>query len=92
MKIGKIYLYLYGQLRHECICKSSRKGEYIIHISRMHTIFKTFIRIPKKYHPIIIKEMEEYGLLRKINQSNYEVVPISKIYCPLTDSLGNPLW
>jgi hypothetical protein len=92
MKVGKIYLYIYGQLRKECECNFANKGDYIIRISKIHTILKWFVRLPKKYHYIIIKEMEDYGLIKKISQVHFMVIPISKIYRPLTDSLGNPLW
>ena len=85
MKCSIIHLYLYGMLKREV------GGGNIIHISKIHPIIKWSIRIPRKYQREIIKEMIDYGLLKKIGRDNYEIITV-KIKTPPCDSLGEPLW
>jgi hypothetical protein len=86
MKPPLPYRYVY------CMLKKELKGSNIIHISKIYPIVRWWIRLPRKYNLEIIKEMEEYGLLRKINRDEYEILPISKSQIHLTNYLGDPLW
>ena len=65
-------------------------GGNIIHISKIHPIIKWVIRLPRKYQVEIIRELVNFGLLKKKDRDNYEI--ITQRVKPLYDSLGNPLW
>ena len=84
MKSSIIHLYLYGRIKREV------NGATTIHISRIHPIIKWVIRLPKKYHTDIVKELIDCGLLKKLDRDNYMIVDINR--APLCDSLGDPLW
>jgi len=67
-----------------------RKGGNIIRIREIMPIVKWCVRMPQKYRRDIIKEMCDYGLLKKLSRDNYELLRIrNKV---MTDSLGHPLW
>jgi len=81
-KCSLIHIYIYGMLK--------RKGGNIIRIREIMPIVKWCVRMPQKYRRDIIKEMCDYGLLKKLSRDNYELLRIrNKV---MTDSLGHPLW
>ena len=79
-----IHIYIYGMLKRKV------NGGNIIRIREIMPIVKWCIRIPNKYRRDIIKEMCDYGLLKKLSRDNYEILTIRKK--AMTDSLGHPLW
>lgn len=85
MKTSIIHIYLYGMLKREV------NGGNLIHISKIHPIIKWAVRLPRKYQFEVIKELVEFGLLKKIGRDNYEILTV-RIKTPPIDSLGNPLW
>jgi hypothetical protein len=84
LKVSVLHLYLYGMFRKKI------DGGNIIRLREMTPIMKWCMRIPKRYHPEIIKEMIQMNLLKRNNRDHYELLFCSKK--PLIDSLGNPLW
>ena len=85
MKKSIIHIYLYGMLKREV------GNGNLIHISKIHPIIKWAIRLPRKYQYEVIRELVEYGFLKKIGRDNYEILTINMKYPP-SDSLGEPLW
>jgi hypothetical protein len=79
-----IHLYLYGMLKREV------DGGNLIHISKIHPVIKWAVRLPHKYRVEIIKEMCDFGFLKKVGRDNYELLCVR--IRPLSDSLGDPLW
>jgi len=86
-----IYLCIYGRIMK----RETNGASCIIHISKITPIIKETARIPRRYHLDVLKELVEYGLLRKINRDNYMVLPPCEVLPntePLYDSLGEPFW
>lgn len=71
--------------------KREVNGGNIIHISKVKPIVKWAVRLPKQYQVEVIKELIDYGFLKKISRDNYEILT-STIKRPPCDSLGDPLW
>ena len=84
IKNSKTHIIVYGLIRRDA------GGSRIIHISKIHPIIKSTVRIPRKYQKEIIDELVESGLLRKIDRDNYEI--LSTTIDPPFDSLGERLW
>jgi len=83
-KIPITHLIIYGELIRK------GKGCRILSVSEIHPIIKWRIRIPRKYQFIIITELIQFGLLKKVGRDNYEI-----LNCPYkspVDSLGEPFW
>lgn len=85
MKISIVHIYVCGMM------KKKQKHREIIHISEIYPIVNFHIRIPRKYKKQFIKELVDYGLLKKLNRDNYQIqnIHLKKSLC---DSFGNPLW
>jgi len=86
VKQSIMHLYIYGLLKREI------KGGNIIHINKIHPIIKWYIRLPRKYHYMILNEMIEVGLVKRLGRDNFELVGCEKLKEAPIDSLGNPLW
>jgi len=84
IKNSRTHIQLYGLIRRDA------NGSRIVHISKIHPIIKSTVRIPRKYQKEIIDELVEAGLLRKIDRDNYEI--LSTTIKPPLDSLGEYLW
>ena len=82
-----IYLCIYGRIKKR---EANGENACIVHISKISPIIRETARIPRRYHLDVLKELVDYGLLRKINRDNYAVLPLDTK--PLCDSLGEPLW
>lgn len=83
-KTSIVHIYVYGMIKRK-VC-----GGNLIRIGEIHPIVKWCIRLPRKYQFDFIKELVDYGLLKRISRDNYEILPrYSK--API-DSLGKPLW
>ena len=83
-KCSLIHIYIYGMLKRKV------KGGNIIKISEIMPIIKWCVRMPNRYRRDIIKEMCEFGLLKKLSRDNYEILNVRNK--PMIDSLGHPLW
>ena len=72
--IPLIYLFIYKRLRENFKFNQQINYKYLIY--RINLIVNG---IPRKYHDIIIKELIEYGLINKLNESKrsplYELTP-----------------
>ena len=84
-KLPTIHVYLYGMLKRQT------KGN-IVKIENIHPVIKWFIRIPKKYHGEILKDLVKDKLLKKINRDNYMILTRPDILPIPSDHLGEPLW
>lgn len=85
MKTSIVHVYIYGMLKRKV------NGGNIIQLGEIHPIIKWCVRLPRKYQKIIINEMIEAGLMKKVGRDNYELHSCLRRKAPL-DSLGNPLW
>ena len=64
-KIPALYLFIYKLMKE--------KAESSLYISypRIRELFnRRLYRIPKKYHNILLKEMQELGLIKKVGNKN----------------------
>jgi len=73
-QIPLIYLYIYKRLRENFNINQQINYKYLIY--RINLVVNG---IPRKYHDIIIKELIDFGLINKINESKrspiYELKP-----------------
>ena len=72
--------------------KREAQGHHFIHISKINSIIKWTVRIPKKYHNIILKELVELGLVIKCNKGRFDYIINHVNHKSPSDSLGHPLW
>lgn len=87
MVMGKIpigHLIIYGDIRRKI------NGSKIVHIDLIKQIIKWRNRIPEQYQFIVVKELLDYGLLKRISRDNYEILGCRN-KSPI-DSLGEPFW
>jgi len=71
MKDNSFYLYLQKRLLE------SVDGDNILHCKQAESILVN-IRISKSYIPILIKELNNLGLIKKVNRDKIEVINSKK--------------
>ena len=80
-----LYLFLYRQLRVKATGGIMISSQCVMEIMR-----RRLHKIPRQIHHVILKEMEDLGLIKKRNTSKYEILAgdIDKIlnnYCFFID-------
>jgi hypothetical protein len=83
MKTPIVYIYLYGMIKRKI-------NGNVVKIKEIKSIISWWVRLPKSYLNIILKEMEFYNLLKRLGRDNYEILCSEQ--APPLDSLGEPLW
>lgn len=68
-EVPLVYLYLHKKLKERFNCFKEVKYSAVMEI-----IKRTVYQIPKGYHNIILKELEGYNLIKKINTQRYEIL------------------
>lgn len=68
-QIPVYYLYLYRKIK-----KKTNGNKYILYSSLMEVLNRTIFNVPHTLHYEIIKEMEKYSLLKKIDAYRYEII------------------
>lgn len=85
MNVPEFHRYAYGAF------KQAVKNGNQIHISQIHPIVKWHFRVPRKSQMNFIQEMIEFGLIKRVDRDNYEIITcpnLEKVY----DSNGDPLF
>jgi len=67
-EIPLIYIYIYAKF------KKNLSGTPFVRPSYLLGILKRICRIPKILHYPILKEMQKFGLLQRINKQSWEVL------------------
>ena len=85
--ISIIHLNLYALIKHD-----AGENNNEIRIDRIKHFIRERIRFPKIYHFKIIRELERYKLIKRINRDYFLILPIKRNGNPIMDCRGNPLW
>jgi len=68
IKIPLIYIYIYFKFRNRLAGTPFVRPKYLLEI------LKRICRIPKRFHYPILKEMEKFELIKRINHQSWEVM------------------
>jgi len=78
-KLSYVYIYVYARLRERINLKEEVSPKRILEI------IKKVCRVPRVLHYPILKQLEEFGLIKRINHQTYQVLKTDyiKIIKPL---------
>jgi len=67
--IPAIYCYIYERLRKNCLSRYLEPNEIL-------SVIRTTVRMPKPLGRMVLKEMEDYKMIKRINHKRYLVLQL----------------